>query len=408
MQPRVIFSLVAAAIALCGCAAAPGEMQPDRLTRFFDELAYGNPVAPEGVTKGLVRWNQTSLVYAIEGDRSPADDQRIVLTMRRFQALTGIALTRSESVKSAQITIAFAKGPLPSVHDELAACYTHSIYNGNGLKLSQVFVGTERPGTLGACLDHELMHAFGFGHHSVVAPSVMSPFRSHDTLTPVDEAALRTLYDQRLQIGMTRDQSDRLVARIFTEHVVTAVATTPVNPSAMALEDLEWHTVGGGDTGLVFSPPGLSAGVGHYYWGVPSDGSMVAEVSIWAAPGVERPRATLRYVRLERRRSFARTLSPALAALIWRNVADHQPKLGPTQTRQNALGVATYAIADTTEGPCIVFSEDRRDDTVLQLYSRIDGYYCAPKGAVIDAAVVLDGFTLRAPHYEPPGFISER
>src|SRR5216684_505105 len=113
MQLRVIFSLVAGAIALCGCAAAPGEMQPDRLTRFFDELAYGNPVAPEGVTKGLVRWNQTSLVYAIEGDRSPADDQRIVLTMRRFQALTGIALTRSESVKSAQITIAFAKGPLP-------------------------------------------------------------------------------------------------------------------------------------------------------------------------------------------------------------------------------------------------------------------------------------------------------
>jgi hypothetical protein len=72
------------------------------------------------------------------------------------------------------------------------------------------------------------------------------------------------------------------------------------------------------------------------------------------------------------------------------------------------LGTVTYAVADTTEGPCVIFTENRRDDSVLRLYSRIDGYYCAPKGAVINAAAVLDGFTLRAPHYEPPGFISER
>lgn len=408
MRLPVFFPLIVITAALSGCASSPNEVRPDRLTRFFDELAYGNPAAPEGVTKTLVRWKQTRLIYAIEGDRSPVDDQRIMATMQRFQAITGITLTRSESIKNAQITIAFAKGPLPAVHDELAACYTHSIYNGYGLQLSQVFVGTERPGTLAACLDHELMHAFGFGHHSVVAPSVMSPFRSHDTLTPVDEAALRTLYDRRLQIGMTREQSDRLVAGIFDEHVVKATASVPANSSAMALEDLEWHTVTSADTGLVFSPPGLSAGVGHYYWGVPSDGSMVAEVSIWAASGAERPRATLRYVRLERRRSFARMLSPALAALIWRNVADHGPKLGPTLTRQNALGTVTYAIAETTEGPCVVFSEDRRDDTVLRLYSRIDGYYCASKGVRIDVAAILDGFLLRAPRYTPPGFISER
>jgi len=408
MMLRVFFLLTAAASALAGCAASPNEVPPDRLTRFFDELAYGNPAAPEGVTKALVRWNRKSLVYAVEGDHSAAEDQRIVLTMQRFQTITGITLTRSDTVKNAQITIAFAKGPLPAVHDELAACYTHSIYNGSGLQLSQVFIGTERPGTLGSCLDHELMHAFGFGHHSVVAPSVMSPFRSRDTLTPVDEAALRTLYDPRLHIGMIQGQTDRVVADVFSEHVVTATATAPSSPYAAALENLEWHTVTAGDTGLVFAPPGLSAGVGHYYWAVPNDGSLVAEVSIWAALGAERPRATLRYTRLERRRSFAFDLSPALAATIWRNIADNHPKVGPTQTYRNNLGDVTYALADTTDGPCLLFTENRRDDSVLRLQSRIDGYYCAPKDARIDVAAILNGFSLRAPRYSPPGFISER
>ena len=407
MLPRLIFSLLAVAISFAGCASPPNEMPPDRLTRFFDELAYGNPAAPEGTTKSLMRWSQKRLVYAVEGSHTAAEDQQILSTMERFQALTGITLARSDVVKDAQITIDFAKGPLPAVHDELAACYTRSIYNAAGLQLSQVFIGTERPGTLGTCLDHELMHAFGFGHHSVVAPSVMSPFRSRDTLTPVDEAALRTLYDPRLQIGMTAGESDRLVAAVFREHAVTVTAAPPANPFAAALENLEWHTVTAADTGLVFTP-GINAGVGHYYWAVPSDGSMVAEVSIWAAPGAERPRATLRYVRLERRRTFAFDLPPALAAKIWRNIADNHPKVGPALTYQNSLGPVTYAVAETSEGPCVIFTQDRRDDSVLRLHSRIDGYYCARKGATIDVARILEGFSLRAPHYQPSGFISER
>src|SRR5712671_6851860 len=48
-------ALATLGIAACAPAPPPAGLPPDRLARFFDELVYGNPAEPEGVSRTLLR-----------------------------------------------------------------------------------------------------------------------------------------------------------------------------------------------------------------------------------------------------------------------------------------------------------------------------------------------------------------
>lgn len=393
-----------AALSLAACASsAPSGLPPDRLARFFDELVYGNPAEPEGVSERLVRWTRPRLVYAVGGERTPADDARIAGTLARFAGLTGISIVPGDA-KDAQLKIDFDNGPMAPVHDELARCYTRILYTEAGLKEAHVVVNTETPGTLAACLDHELMHAFGFPHHSPIMPSVMSPFRRVDTLTAADEAALAALYDRRLKAGMTREAAAPALGPVIVAHAQTVAAAAAVfsDNGSRSTDDFEWHAIFADKTALAFDPPELEHAVSHHYWAAAPDDSYVAEVSLWSAIAAERPRATVRYIRLRDRLAFSRRLTPEEAAREWRTISDAGPSLAPPVERQSRLGLMQYAEVATSRGPCIVFVANLRDENVEHSRSRIDGYYCARPGAAIDAAAVLDALSLRPAGYAAP------
>jgi hypothetical protein len=393
-----------AALAIAGCTPAPPTGLPaDRLGRFFGELVYGNPAEPEGVSPTLLRWTQPQLIYSIGGARGPSDDERIAGAFQRFSRLTGRGIAQGQAT-DAQITIDFRTGPMSPVHDELARCYTRIIYNEGGLQQAHVVVNTEVPGTLAACLDHELMHAFGFPHHSPIMPSVMSPFRRVDTLTAADEAALATLYDPRLKTGMTREAAAPSLGPVISAHAQIAAASAALFAESISrnASDFEWHAIFGGKTALGFSAPDLDHAVSHHYWAVAPDGLYVAEISLWSAVAAERPRATVRYIRLHDRFHFAHPLAPAEIAREWRTIADAAPVLSPTMERQTRLGPMRVAEVATSAGPCVVFVADTREDNAERRHGRIDGYYCALPGAAIDVGALLNGLTLRPAGYATP------
>ncbi|HEV3178381.1 MAG TPA: DUF2927 domain-containing protein [Stellaceae bacterium] len=402
IRSLALWAFVALSIGGCAPAPAPG-LPPDRLARFFSELVYGNPAEPEGVSPTLLRWTQPGLIYAVGGERAPGDDARIASTLERFSRLTGLSIVPGEA-KHAQLTIDFEAGPMAPVHDELARCYTRIVYTEAGLQWAHVVVNTETPGTLAACLDHEFMHAFGFPHHSPIMPSVMSPFRRIDTLSAADQAALAALYDPRLKAGMTREAAAPALGSVIVAHAQTTASSATLfseNPGRAAA-DLEWHAVFSNKTALAFNPPGLDHAVSHHYWAAAPNGSYVAEVSLWSAIAAERPRATVRYIRLRDRLAFAHALRPEEMTLEWRAIADSGPSLTPSIERQTPLGLVRFAEAATTQGPCMVFVADIREDNVEHSRGRIDGYYCARTGMAIDAAAVLDALALRAPGYSAP------
>ena len=401
--PRVALWFVAA-LGIAGCAHAPPAGVPaDRLARFFDELVYGNPAEPEGISPTLLRWTQPQLVYAVGGARAPGDDEKIAGAFGRFSHLTGLAIAPGQA-KDAQITIEFQSGPMSPVHNELARCYTRIIYNEGGLQQAHVVVNTETLGTLEACLDHELMHAFGFPHHSPIMPSVMSPFRRVDTLTAADQAVPATLYDHRLRTGMTREAAAPALGLVISARAQIEAASDAVfaEGASRNAADFEWHAVFDDRTALGFAAPGLDRAVGHHYWAAAPDGRYVAEVSLWSAVAAERPRATVRYIRLRDHLHFAHPLAPEEIAREWRVTAAAAPVLLPTTERQSRLGPMRVAEVVTTGGPCVVFAGDTREDNAERRHGRVDGYYCALPGAHIDVAALLDGLTLRPAGYAMP------
>ena len=373
-----------------------------RLVRFFDELVYGSPASPEGASPTLVRWTVPSLTYAIVGPAPPDARRRIAERLARLQQLTGIAAISSGGAE-AQLVFEFVRGSRVPVRDELAACSTRITFDAGGIRQAQIYIATEPARTFAACLDHELLHAFGFPHHSSVLPSVMGPIRWSDTLSEADETVLRALYDRRLDVGLTKEQAAPALAQILAQ----SAAERPGSSLRLGA-DLEWHTIRPGETALAFDPPGLERSVRRNFWAAPSDGGYVVEISFLAAPEREWPRATVRYVRLSRERAFSRYFTPEDIARSWPTVAEASPQFRPAAEYATALATMRYAIADTAAGPCIVFVADFRDRQQGRSDRRLDGFYCAPKGTVLNIAAVLDSLSLRSPGYRSPGIARYR
>jgi len=406
---------LAGLLLLCACTggqqAAPGDPPPSdpaaapsrresassaRLARFFDELAYGNAAAPEGTSPTLLRWADRSLTYAILGPAPPDAQRRIAERLARFQALTGVVAAPGNA-SEATLVFEFVRGTRVPLRDEFAACSTRTTYDESGIRRARVFIATEPARTFAACLDHELMHAYGFPHHSSVLPSVMGPIRWSDTLSEADEAVLRALYDRRLGVGLRREQAAPLLAQILDE----AGRARPVanrQPGA----DLEWHAVRPEETALAFDPPGLERSIRRSYWAVPPDGAYLVEISFLSAPEQEWPRASARYVRLGPERGFSRFLSPEEIARSWPTITEVSPRFRPAAERPTSLGVLRYAVADTAAGPCLVFIAELGG----QRPARIDGFYCAPRGKELNAAAILDRLRLKEPGYRPQGVAS--
>ncbi|MGE5201982.1 MAG: DUF2927 domain-containing protein, partial [Acidobacteriota bacterium] len=303
----------------------------------------------------------------------------------------------------AQLVFEFVRGSRVPVRDELAACSTRITFDASGIRRAHIYIATEPARTFTACLDHELMHAFGFPHHSSVLPSVMGPIRWSDTLSEADETVLRTLYDRRLGVGLTKDQAAPALAQILAQ----SSAERPGSSLRLGA-DLEWHTIRPGETALAFDPPGLERSVRRNFWAAPSDGGYVVEISFLSAPDREWPRATVRYVRLGRERAFSRYFSPEDIARSWPTVNEASPRYRPSSEYATALATMRYAIADTDAGPCIVFVADFRDRQQTRSDRRLDGFYCAPKGTALDVAAVLESLWLRSPGYRTPGMAKSR
>ncbi len=389
---------------LAACQTAPA-VGPDRLTRFFAELSFGNAAEPEGTSASLVRWPQPSLVYSLDGEREASDDARVTGALRRFQSLTGLEIVRGGS-DTAQLTIEFTKEPLGPVHDELTPCLTRVMWRAGQITRARIIVNTEKPGTLALCLDHELMHSFGFRHHSAIAPSVMSPFQTNHELSAADAAALQTLYGRRLTGGMSAEQALPLARAAFVE-MLTAPGAQATFAAPQSASTFEWHAIPEADMALIFAPASLERNaVSHHYRATAPNESFSMEVLISTASDALRPRALLFYITfLQAPRAVA---APTLddIATRWFGFADRSVALSAQATHDNQLGTVRYVRSETDQGPCIVFIEEvwpgwggRRD------ISKIQGYYCAATGVAlgdIESGAILDTLDLRAPGHRSP------
>lgn len=203
------------------------EPDADMLVRFFDKLALtrrGRRVA--SVPMWVRKWRAPVAVRLI-GDTTAEEQAATDQALETISAFTGLLFHRStRRVQSANLlTLRFRE------HDEMtlrhgkggAVCTAST--NGDGGAIYRGRVDVSR--RFADCLRHELMHALGFDNHwsgegadlrifSVLAPRY-SRARLHD-YSPFDEAAIKMLYDTRLEPGMPRAEALTLAREIAAEN----------------------------------------------------------------------------------------------------------------------------------------------------------------------------------------------
>ncbi|MBL8674096.1 MAG: DUF2927 domain-containing protein [Rhodospirillales bacterium] len=123
----------------------------------------------------------------------------------------------------------------------LPTCRSHINWNDAGQMVSvEVMVDLETPSRVTRCINHEVMHSFGFRAHPRGVVSVLSySHTSQAALTELDRVLLETLYDARLQPNMSIATASVVGCGIIAEKIGASagdVATVCANRGAKPAE----------------------------------------------------------------------------------------------------------------------------------------------------------------------------
>lgn len=204
---------------LTGCKTT--EQYRDRVTAFFTEVTFGDNAAllEAGALKTgrLTRWEKAPTV-SVSG--SPGDDQRrhVADAVARFSEATGLDVRLVDS--GGDIRIEFTRERRFVIRQNVRAdCYAHAKRPAGKLDRVDIKIGVRDPDDDGSCIDHELMHAFGFFGHSHRLRSVMSASHGEDILTEWDILALRIVYHPDLSNGATWAETEPVARQLINEVV---------------------------------------------------------------------------------------------------------------------------------------------------------------------------------------------
>ncbi|MEQ8711325.1 MAG: DUF2927 domain-containing protein [Rhodospirillales bacterium] len=187
--------------ALSACQTT--EQTRDRVTAFFTEVTFGDNsplVTEQQLNTGRVRRWQTVPTVAIQGAPSEMQRQAVAESVARFASATGLDVRLTDG--AGDIIINFSDEREFVIRRNVAAgCYAHTKRRGNRIRAVEIEVGKRSDPESVWCVDHELMHAFGFFGHSHRLRSIMSASHHEERLTEWDMMALRILYDPGVKEG---------------------------------------------------------------------------------------------------------------------------------------------------------------------------------------------------------------
>lgn len=192
------------------------QMVEDRLVAAFGETMFDdNGVSHERVTTDkeeprLVKWGSPVEISVMEG--ATAENVAAVQgALEQFGELTELEITLTEPENSsAQMQIFFdTKKDFVINSNERAKCFARSRSNRqNRLELAEVHVSQNADGEWETdCLVHEFLHAFGWRGHTHRVRSAISYMHGETELTRWDAYLMRTLYDPRLEPGISKDDA---------------------------------------------------------------------------------------------------------------------------------------------------------------------------------------------------------
>jgi hypothetical protein len=218
---------VLCAVGLAACQTTTG---PDEAVRFFNDVAFrgspgGHPMSGSILIQSgfadhpLVRW-ETPVFVRLEGEVTTDREAQVKRLFSDFNRLTGVEYTWVDGVdRRTNFVVHFESEEGFLINNvEYVPCYASSAHLNGMLSNVDIKISLKKPKLVPHCIAHELAHGFGFAHSNVL-PSVVSPNERLVAFSRWDELAMKTLYDDRLQAGMTRTEALPIARQIILDHL---------------------------------------------------------------------------------------------------------------------------------------------------------------------------------------------
>ncbi len=226
----MVFKLTLAILFLCLSINAPAlsnDPAPtiDTLVRFFDTVVFGNEMEPDKASKTLARWS-SPIIYALEGAPSPEHIKTLgqqfntvtTLTDIKFQLAAETDRSGTENmtvlfVPSREMALIKFKGISQDLIKKVSSRHTcYFLYaKSSPQSINRSFIIVNNGLDIKAmehCLLEEITQSMGLPNDTnMLRPSLFSDSDQLNALSRNDEIILRTLYDNRLTVGLARSQS---------------------------------------------------------------------------------------------------------------------------------------------------------------------------------------------------------
>lgn len=200
----------------------------DRLVLAFGEAMFNGGEVHDGAAPAgsphdlLARWPSPVSVSVVEGDTAA----NVALAKEAVGILAALSALDVEwspaRDRSAALRIHFAsRDGFVINRSEKAVCYTRTAVAPAGRILqADVYVSRMPDGGWNTeCLTHELLHAFGWRGHTHRLRSANSYAHGESELTRWDRIMMRTLYDPRLEPGISKAAALPVARVIIREHL---------------------------------------------------------------------------------------------------------------------------------------------------------------------------------------------
>jgi hypothetical protein len=194
----------------------------DRVIRFVDEIVFGGAFdghLPQD--KKVTRWSGDIRVR-VSGVTTGELDALVLERLQEISQVVGVPIARVEKGGPQNLTVNFVEELDFEVNRERAPCFARITEKRNHeISRAEVYISVAEPDIIEHCIDHELMHVFGFRYHSSILLSTLSPFHSVERITAWDEIALSVLFDPRVTPGAERGQVFPVIQDIVRERLRT-------------------------------------------------------------------------------------------------------------------------------------------------------------------------------------------
>ncbi|MEQ9326392.1 MAG: DUF2927 domain-containing protein [Rhodospirillales bacterium] len=210
-------------LALGGCQTAAQKLEDDRARAiaFLTEITFGDnsDVVDQKTLPGrrIARWAKAPTI-SIEGKPSDIQREAVAESARKLSGATRFDIRVVD--RDGDIRIDFSdKQDFVTRRTSIVGCYSFPIHRSGRIRSAEIKIGRRYGPDSVICLDHELMHAFGFFGHSTRLRSVMSSVHTDQRFTEWDLLALRIIYNPGIYNNATWEDIE-LLARILIDEAL--------------------------------------------------------------------------------------------------------------------------------------------------------------------------------------------